>query len=120
MRPYSSVNIHARCLILLDTVRGAVIGYGSVEESGDDPSWFRMLVCLANDRLADPVSDDLHAKLWCDLHDLGASGAWAREWATLTEVADYFVRLGYAETRRYSSGGRQVIVWKKPISEVAR
>lgn len=59
---------------------GAVIGYGCVEESrDDDPGWFRMHICLANDRLADPVADDLHAKLWCDLQDLGAIGAWARE-----------------------------------------
>jgi len=97
---------------------GVVIGYGCVEESGD-PGWFRMQICLPNHQLTGPIADDLHAKLWCDLHDLGASGAWAREWATLTDVANYFVRLGYVETRRYSPGGRQIIVWNKPLSEIA-
>ena len=29
MRPYSSVNIHARCLILLDTVRGTAVRFDS-------------------------------------------------------------------------------------------
>ena len=95
---------------------GTVTGYGCAEASEDDPGWFRMHICVANDRLVDPIADDLHAKLWSDLHDLGAAGAWAREWATLTDVADFFVRLGYVETRRSSTGGRGIIVWKKPLS----
>ena len=98
---------------------GHVVGYGYVEETETEPGWFRVHICLPNERLTDPVAHDLHAKLWESLQDSDATGAWARDWSTLTEVADYFQRLGYVESGRYATGDRGIVVWKKPLAEAA-
>ena len=94
---------------------GEVIGYGAVEEAGDDPGWFRIFVVLPNERLQTPVAEQLHDRLWSDPASFSAAGAWFREDAKLEEVIQFFEAHGYEETRRYSAGGPMMVVMKKPI-----
>jgi GNAT superfamily N-acetyltransferase len=77
-----------------------LLAYGAVEQDPGDPRRFRLFVLAEPARLEAGIGDRLIDRLHADLHELGATTAWAREYGRDVQLLDFFRRQGFEVIRR--------------------
>ena len=78
---------------------GDVVGYGALEQQGDDVGRLRVYVVVAPSDL-DGVGDTLYRHLWQEAQALLATRLWAREYGRDEAVLAFFAARGFRETGR--------------------
>jgi N-acetylglutamate synthase-like GNAT family acetyltransferase len=80
------------------------VGYGCLEQQGDDPQKLRIFV-VANPVNLDVVGQALYAHLLKDAKELGAMHLWAREFLKDEPIREFFLSHGFKEDQRFRLPG---------------
>lgn len=92
------------------TEAGLPVGYGAVEQQGDDPAVLRVFVVCSPQRLNGEVGERLYAAAMQAARAVGAARLWAQEFVQDQPICEFFARQGFAETRRFTPPDGQPIV----------
>jgi GNAT superfamily N-acetyltransferase len=76
------------------------VGYGCLEQQGNDPKTLRIYVVCSPQHLQADIGAVLYARLLHDAKDIGATLLWARELQDDRPACRFFVRHGFVETQR--------------------
>jgi RNA polymerase sigma factor (sigma-70 family) len=85
---------------VVDETSGAVLGYGGLEQQGDDPKQLRIYACVTAPDAPPEVRDTLYERLLNEATAAGATRLWARDYADETEALDFLRAQGFADTHR--------------------
>lgn len=83
----------------LATVDNHPVGYGGLEQQGDDPYSLRMYVVCKPENL-DSVGATMYDRLINKAKELGATTLWARELQADEHACQFFTQKGFVETQR--------------------
>ena len=83
-----------------------LLGYGCLEQQGDDPASLRIYVVCSPPNFQSEVGAMLYARLLQDAKALGVRQLWARELQDDTASCSFFAQQGFIETQR---GRRQTM-----------
>lgn len=78
------------------------VGYGCLEQQGDDPQTLRIYMVCSPANLRGEVGNQLFGRLIHDAEILGVKSLWARELQNDRPIADFFLSRGFNETRRFT------------------
>jgi N-acetylglutamate synthase-like GNAT family acetyltransferase len=81
---------------------GQAVGYGCLEQQGENPQTLRIYVVCAPANIHGEVGDLLYARLILDARELGVERLWARELQEDTPIAEFFIGRGFVEIRRFA------------------
>lgn len=76
------------------------VGYGCLEQQGDDPGSLRIYVVCSPPNLRSEVGSMLYARLLQDAKALGVRQLWARELQDDEPICRFFAQQGFIETQR--------------------
>lgn len=97
---------------------GQTVGYGCLEQQGEDPATLRIYVVAAPADLDGPTGAALYDQLLADAGARGATHLWARELADDAPIARFFTARGFRETERFTLAGRpSMVVYRLALGE---
>jgi len=76
------------------------VGYGCLEQQGDDPARLRIFVVCSPTDLQGEVGRLLYDRLLLAARSLGATRLWAREFQEDEPIRAFFTGRGFVETQR--------------------
>lgn len=77
------------------------VGYGSLEQQHEDPSFLRIYVVCSPQRLPGKVGNLLFDRLLAEARVLRAKRLWMRELAADVAIYQFFLSKGFVETERF-------------------
>ncbi len=89
---------------------GKPVGYGCLEQQGDDPKRLRVFVVCSPEHLQGEAGSLLYAQLMQDAKELGATRLWAREFQEDEPIQKFLLSRGFREYRRFSLPGQRPMV----------
>src|SRR5947209_6551796 len=79
---------------------GIVVGYGALEQQGEDPHVLRIYVVCSPDNMQGPVGESIYVQLLRDANVLNASLLWAREYVQDLPIREFFIKQGFGITEQ--------------------
>jgi hypothetical protein len=76
------------------------VGYGCLEQQGDDTQTLRIYVVCSPERLNGEVGDALYDRLKLDVEELNITKLWARELQADEPISQFFTGKGFEVTER--------------------
>jgi N-acetylglutamate synthase-like GNAT family acetyltransferase len=89
---------------------GRAVGYGCIEQQGDDPSWLRIYLVGSPSDMQGEMGEQLYAQLLQDAKELKVAGLWAYELQANEIAQAFFMARGFAETERSAPPGQPPMV----------
>lgn len=81
---------------------GRSLGYGCLEQQGDDPSWLRIYVVGSPADMQGEVGTMLYERLLREARELKAAGLWAREYQADEAARRFFTSRRFTEAERFT------------------
>jgi N-acetylglutamate synthase-like GNAT family acetyltransferase len=81
---------------------GIPVGYGCLEQQGDDPQQLRAFVVCSPESLPGEIGNRLYERLLRDANELGATLLWAREFQQDAPAREFFTARGFVEAQRFT------------------
>lgn len=85
---------------VVDEASGAVLGYGGLEQQGDNPKMLRIYTCETAPDAPPEVRSTLYERLRSEAMAAGATRLWARDYADETESLEFLRAQGFTDTHR--------------------
>lgn len=89
---------------------GESVGYGCLEQQGDDPKWLRVFVVCHPQNLNGSVGENLFNHLLEKARGTKATNLWAREYQKDQAAAVFFRARGFEEVNRFELPGELPMV----------
>jgi N-acetylglutamate synthase-like GNAT family acetyltransferase len=81
---------------------GIPVGYGCLEQQGDDPQQLRVFVVCSPESLPGEIGSRLYERLLKDAKELGATLLWAREFQQDAPIREFLTERGFVEVQRFT------------------
>jgi N-acetylglutamate synthase-like GNAT family acetyltransferase len=96
------------------------LGYGCLEQQGDDPSQLRVYVVCSPENLRGEVGSRLYDRVLQEARALEAAQLWAREFREDEPIRDFFMSRGFTADQPVAlPDQRPIVVYRLDMTEIS-